>query len=92
MHYFQKILEDLDVKYTFSFAHELFESRIDSNSLYGIKKLLETYDVHTTAVRIADKDINLMEYPFIASYHGYYSVLRSQPEDLDDFINNPIMI
>ena len=29
MHYFQKILEDLDVKYTFSFAHELFESRIN---------------------------------------------------------------
>lgn len=87
MHYFQKILEDLDVKYTLSFAHELFESRIDGNSLYGIKKLLETYDVHTTAVRIADKDISQMEYPFIASYQGYYSVLKSQPEDIDDFIN-----
>ncbi|MDD2596026.1 MAG: hypothetical protein PHD11_09490 [Bacteroidales bacterium] len=78
MHFFQQILEDLNVKYTVRYAKQLFESRTDSGSLYGIKKMLETFSLSITAIRIMDVDT--IQYPCICLHEGRYVVLHNPPQ------------
>lgn len=79
MHFFQQILNDLGVKYTVSYAKNLFESRSDANTLYGVKKMLEHFDISLTAIRMGDP--LEVTYPCVIQDQGWIRVLRkASPE------------
>ncbi|MEG1925974.1 MAG: vitamin K epoxide reductase family protein [Ruthenibacterium sp.] len=47
--------------------------------------MLETYGVNISAVRIASKDATLLDYPCVAIYKNYPTLITSIPEDIDAF-------
>ena len=90
MHYFQQILNDLNVRYTVPYARTLFESRSDSGSLYGIKKMLEKFGLTICAIQAESADD--IEYPCICKYHGTVQVLKSKPDDYEELAGKVVLI
>lgn len=85
MHFFQEILKGLKIRHTAFHVKTLIAGQTDWHTLFGVKKMLETYGVKLTAVRIASKDIAQLSYPCIAIYQQYPTLLTSIPENVDDF-------
>lgn len=73
MHFFQQILRDLGVKHTVAYAKELFENRADSNTLYGVKKLLENFDLTISAIKVNDP--SEVTYPCVFIDKGWIRAL-----------------
>lgn len=90
MHFFQEILNDLNVRYTVPYAQHLFESRPDANSLYGIKKMLETFGISITAVMAEDADG--ISYPCVCVYKGLARVLKNAPKDKEVLVGKPVLV
>ncbi|MEG1289111.1 MAG: vitamin K epoxide reductase family protein [Bacteroidales bacterium] len=85
MRFFQDILKGLKIHYTAFYVEKLIAEHTDWHTLYRVKKMLETYGVKLSAVRIASKDTNQLSYPCIVIYQQYPTLLTSIPKDVDDF-------
>lgn len=90
MHYFQQILNDLNIRYTVPYAQHLFESRSDANSLYGIKKMLETFGLSITAIMVEDADE--IKYPVVCIYKGQIKVLQNTPAEKQELVGKPMLL
>lgn len=77
-------LELLNVKHTESFANKHFNEHPHKYNLYGLSKMLSYYGVENTAIRIEDKenDILNINLPFIAHMGGDFVVVHKTNNDV----------
>ena len=75
---FVLFLELLRVKHTKSFSNQYFNEHPHKYNLFGLSNLLSDYGVKNVATHIKDKerDITLIETPFVAHFGGDFAVIQ----------------
>ena len=82
---FFHILKDLDIKHSFLYSRDLFLNQSRNRSLWGIKQLLEKYNVKVTAVKVESNSLDNVSYPFVyQGEDGFYTMLH-KPENPESF-------
>ena len=74
---FVTFLDQLGVKRTKEFSNQYFNEHPHKYSLFGLSKMLSDYGIENAGTRIADKekDIAVIETPFIAHFGGDFVVV-----------------
>ena len=100
---FSKFLDLLKVKHTKWFATKYFEEHPNKYNLLGISSILNDYNIPNVAFKVKDKNIDLLNVPFIAhSGDNNFNIVRGYDQKnvyidfkakkikvpLLDFINN----
>lgn len=82
---FFHILKDLDIKHSFLYSRDLFLNQSRNRSLWGIKQLLEKYNVKVTAVKVESNSLDNVSCPFVyQGEDGFYTMLH-KPENPETF-------
>ena len=73
---FVSFLELLKVKHTKEFSNQYFNEHPHKYNLFGISKMLSEYGIENAAIRITDKEKDILEIetPFIAHFGGDFAV------------------
>ena len=74
---FVSLLELLKVKYTKDFSNQYFNEHPHKYNLFGSSKMLLEYGIENAAIRITDKEKDILEIetPFIAHFGGDFAVI-----------------
>lgn len=67
-------LDALEIDYTKHFASTLYQEHPHKNNMYGLKKMLDVYDVKTLGVFIDTKDLSKLNFPCILHIYGDFII------------------
>lgn len=76
----ENLLRADKVKYTKSFIRKLYNEHPYKNTMYGIEKILEEYNIKTCGVKSKEKDINILSVPSIVKIEGNISDINMSKE------------
>ena len=85
MRNFFHILKNLGIRHSFQYTRDLFLNQTGNKSLWGIKKLLEQYNVKTTAVKVESRSLDSISYPFVYLGDDGFHALTRKPDNPEDF-------
>ena len=85
MRNFFHILKNLGIRHSFQYTRDLFLNQTGNRSLWGIKKLLEQYNVKTTAVKVESRSLESISYPFVYLGDDGFHALTRKPDNPEDF-------
>lgn len=61
----EQFLDELEIRYSRQFADRLYFEHPHRNNMYGLKKMLDVYNVKSIGIRVETKDLALLNYPCI---------------------------
>lgn len=81
-------LKALHIKYTQSYAINLYEKHPHKYDLYGISKMLEEYKIPNVSIKIAKEDIRFISPPFIAHIGTDFVIVKKITKEKINYLWN----